>query len=76
MAIGLLIALRLALRRSEPPQTAPEPKALLDALARLDTRHAGGEAQVSAQEWAEYQRERARLKAEVARQLAGKKPPA
>jgi hypothetical protein len=76
MAGGLLMALRQALRRGEPPPAAPEPRALLDALARLDARYAGGEARVSAQEWAEYQRERARLKAEVSRQLAGKNPPA
>lgn len=76
MAIGLLLGLLRALGRRGLRGPGSEPATLLDALARLDARYAGREAQVGTGEWAEYQRERARLKAEVAEQLAGKKPSA
>ncbi|MDQ2670290.1 MAG: hypothetical protein M3Y31_06645, partial [Gemmatimonadota bacterium] len=41
---------------------ADDPVALADAAAELDVRYAGREAEVSPQEWREYQEERARLK--------------
>lgn len=42
----------------------------LDQLARLDARYAGRQDAVPADEWAQYQTERARLKQEVSEQLA------
>jgi hypothetical protein len=75
VALGLIVALLHALSRRVPP-VAPAPVSPLDTLARLDARYAGREAQTGAEEWAQYQQERARLKTEVTEQLAGKKPPA
>jgi hypothetical protein len=71
VALGLVVALVAVLRRRPAPaaETAPEP---LEALARLDARFAGREADVSPAEWTRYQEERARLKAEVAAQLAAR----
>ena len=44
--------------------------ALLDAIARLDTRYAGREADTPAEEWSAYQSRRAALKAELEAALA------
>lgn len=43
---------------------------MLDAIAALDARYAGREAETGADEWRQYASERARLKAELARGLA------
>lgn len=72
VAMGLGAALILVLRRRPTPVGAAS-GGPLDALARLEARYAGREAETGAEEWANYQRERARLKSEVESQLAGKK---
>ncbi len=75
-AVALTLALvgfRVLNRRPVAPAPVQQ-NALLDQLARLDARYAGREAQVPAAEWQQYQQERARLKAELAQQLAGKGP--
>ena len=72
VAAGLGVALYLVLRRRPAPAREPLAAGPLDALARLDARYAGREAEFGPEEWARYQRERARLKAEARSQLAGK----
>jgi hypothetical protein len=47
-----------------------DPSALLEALAELDARYAGREAEIPAEEWSGYQDRRARLKTELAAALA------
>jgi hypothetical protein len=71
VATGLGAALYLVLRR-RPALAGAAGMGPLDALARLEARYAGREAETGAEEWANYQRERARLKAELESQLAGK----
>jgi hypothetical protein len=44
---------------------------ILDAIAALDARHAGRESETADDEWGRYAAERARLKAELERALAG-----
>jgi hypothetical protein len=52
-------------------QPAPVPNAnLVDAIAALDARYQGREAETPAEEWSSYQRERARLKADLQSSLA------
>jgi hypothetical protein len=73
VGLSLVVALLRVLRRRAPPVGGAT--TVLDALARLDARYAGREAEVGAREWAAYQRDRARLKAEMAERLAGNQPP-
>ncbi len=73
MVAILGVALGFAAWRIVPARGAPPP-ALLDALAELDVRYAGRESEVPAAEWAQYHEERARLKAALARALAGTAP--
>jgi hypothetical protein len=70
LALGLGSAAWWALRR-KGPVTAPahralEPSPLLEALAELDARYAGREADTPAEEWSAYQERRASLKAQLA----------
>jgi len=67
-----VVAVRVLKRR--PAESAQG--SALDRLARLDARFAGKEGSVPAEEWQQYQSERARLKAEVSAQLARSRPPA
>jgi hypothetical protein len=74
LGLSLVFGLLRVLPRRAPPVGGAT--AVLDALARLDARYAGREAEVGAHEWAAYQRDRARLKTEMGARLAGKQPPA
>ena len=69
MALLLGSAGLVALRR-RPRAGAGTQRSLLDEIARLDARYAGREAEVTPEEWAGYQAERARLKAALQSQLA------
>jgi hypothetical protein len=78
MLVGLgglafaLLAWRSVRRRAPPPRFTPlaAPAALAEAAARLDARYLGRQAEVSAEEWAGYLAERARLTEALARALA------
>jgi hypothetical protein len=59
---------RLLGRRTAP--VLPSTGELIDAIAALDARYAGREAEMSATEWSSYQAERARMKAQLATSLA------
>jgi hypothetical protein len=75
-AVALVLALaawRLLRRRPRAPPAAP-PGRLLDAIAALDARYAGHEAETPAEEWRVYQAERGRLKAALESALAGAPP--
>jgi len=83
--VGALILAVLAgawwVRQRRPaPATASattrDPAELIEAMARLDARYAGGESRTETQEWRRYEAERARLKAELDRALArsGRRP--
>jgi hypothetical protein len=76
LALGLGAATWWTLRRpSRVPVTrspALDPSGLLEALAELDARYAGREADTPAAEWSAYQERRARLKSELAAALAGR----
>ena len=77
---GLALALGAAavwlLRRPRRPAALPAPgqpdetARLLDAIAVLDARYAGREAEVAAEEWQRYTNERAALKARLEHALA------
>jgi hypothetical protein len=75
---GVALALALAgwrlLRR--PSRSAPRPDSgpLLDALAALDARYLGREAETPGDEWRAYEAERARLKVALEAALAGPSP--
>lgn len=76
-AIVSLLAISLAVIASRVLQKRPPVAAqasALDRLAQLDARYAGKEASVTAEEWQQYQAERARLKQEVGAQLARTRP--
>jgi hypothetical protein len=68
LGLGLVAALARSLRR-RPANAVPQ-LSLLDQLARLDTQYAGRQAEVTSTEWADYQSERALLKAGLAAELA------
>ena len=59
-------------RQAQAP--APSPAQLLDAIAALDARYLGREAETSSAEWVSYQTERRRLKAELEAALAAGAP--
>lgn len=65
-----------ALAGAPGPPPAPAADALVTRLAELDLRYAGRRAEVAPEEWAGYEAERARLKAELAAALAGPPRPA
>jgi hypothetical protein len=58
------------LRRPRAAATAPAPDALLDAIAALDARYLGREAETPTEEWSRYETERAALKARLEDALA------
>jgi hypothetical protein len=62
----------MALRRK--PVTIIAAPSLIDQLARLDARYDGKQSSTAAAEWENYQRERARLKAELQLELARSEP--
>ncbi|MFN2317636.1 MAG: hypothetical protein ABR551_13305 [Gemmatimonadales bacterium] len=72
MAAGLVLAHRRRTRGTAvaPPRATQGPSELLDALATLDARYRGREGDTMAEEWQQYQAERARLKAALERALA------
>jgi hypothetical protein len=76
LALGLGLATWWTLRRpgerAVSVSTTLDPSTLLDALAELDARYAGREAETPAEEWSAYQERRARLKTELAAALAGR----
>lgn len=59
------------LRRRPAIPPGPSPDTLLEAVAALEARYAGREAETAAEEWALYLGERARLKGELEASLAG-----
>jgi hypothetical protein len=65
-----LAAWRLLRRRPRRARPATSPEALLDALAALDARYAGREADTAPEEWRRYETERAALKARLQETLA------
>lgn len=75
---GVALALALAgwrlLRRASRPVLRPDSGVLLDALAALDARYLGREAETPGDEWRAYEAERARLKAALEAALAGASP--
>lgn len=77
---GVALALALAtLRLVRRPAVltrvpATEPAPLLDAIAALDARYLGREADVPADEWERYRAERSALKARLERALAARGP--
>lgn len=81
LAAAALLAAAWRLRRLQVPAGAGPVAAdggaerLLDAVAALDARYLGREAEVPADEWARYQDERARLKRALETALAGAPPP-
>jgi hypothetical protein len=76
LALALGAATWWALRRPAKAPIAPapvlDPSSLVEALAELDARYAGREADTPATEWSAYQEQRARLKSELAAALAGR----
>ncbi len=73
LSLGAVAVRTLVSRPASMPSAAPVP--ILDQLARLDARYHGRESEVSTAEWAGYRADRARLKDELARQLAERRPP-
>ncbi len=71
LSLGL-VAMR-ALRRPPVTPATLAKRPALEQLAQLDTRYAGREHEVPAEEWAAYQADRARLKQQLATELAGKR---
>lgn len=80
LALAMGLVLLLVRRRRAPPATGPAPPAprdpavIVDAIARLDAAHQGRVGELPPEAWAAYQRERARLKGELERTLAGSPP--
>jgi hypothetical protein len=77
VALGLVAATWWVLRRpphgaASPLPAGPDASALLQALAELDARYAGREADTPPSEWSAYQERRARLKRELAAALAAR----
>ncbi|MGN6390967.1 MAG: hypothetical protein ACTHM9_01795 [Gemmatimonadales bacterium] len=78
VALALLVAGARALRAPDPGRpAATEPlradaDRLLDGIAALDARYAGREPEMAPEEWQRYTAERAALKAELERALAGR----
>ncbi len=70
IALSLIGAGWYALRPLARSRASRSPDQLVDALAALDDRYAGKEAEVSPTEWSSYRAERARLKAELEACLA------
>jgi hypothetical protein len=75
VALSLAFVAIRALRGLPPVAPAGPAAPMLDQLARLDAQYRDREGQVPAEEWNRYQADRQRLKEELSRQLAGKRPP-
>ena len=60
------------IRGPSRPAPALLPEQILDAVAALDARYAGREAETAEEEWRRYAAERARLKTELERTLAAR----
>lgn len=69
LAFVVLAVLLMRRGRVAPPVAPPS---LADTIARLDLQYAGREGEVSAEEWRRYRENRARLRAELVRALAGR----
>jgi len=74
VALALALAAWRLLRRASRPGPRPDAGPLLDALAALDARYLGCDAETPGDEWRAYEAERARLKAELEAALAGPPP--
>jgi hypothetical protein len=81
LAAGLLAGGVVLLRRRgggmerlPAAPTAPDPGALIDALARLDAQYGGRESDVGVAAWSQYQAQRAELKAALAAAIAARPP--
>lgn len=73
LGMALVLGAARVLRRPAPSAAAPLParaEALVDALAALDARYTGREAELGDDERARYRAERARLKADLGAALA------
>jgi hypothetical protein len=70
VALALAIAAWRLMRKPLRRSTRTSPERLLDAIAALDARYAGREAETTVEEWRRYQAERARLKADAEAALA------
>jgi hypothetical protein len=70
VAAVLAFAAWRSVRRTGPPAPARSHGELLDAIAALDARYAGREAETEPDEWQRYQAERAALKARLESALA------
>ena len=70
VAVALLLALRYFAARSAPSGGAPD---LIEALAELDARYDGREAEVGPEEWGRYQMQRAQLKEQAMGRLAAQR---
>ena len=66
----VVLAVVLVRRGRAAPAVAP--LSLADSIARLDLQYSGREGEVPPEEWRGYQETRARLRAELARALAGR----
>ncbi|MGH7702177.1 MAG: hypothetical protein ACREMO_03740, partial [Gemmatimonadales bacterium] len=75
-SLGLaLVGVAWRLLRRTPARPPVRTSALaLDAIARLDARYLGREAEIAPEEWRQYQAERVRLKAELGSHLAAGGP--
>ena len=71
VALTLALAAWRLLRQETRTVPRPASGALLDALAALDARYLGREAETPGHEWRAYEAERARLKTELEAALAG-----
>ena len=72
VAVVAVVLAAAAWRLLRRPRPSPPPTAerLLDAIAALDARYAGRDAETTAEEWQRYAADRERLKAELERGLA------
>jgi hypothetical protein len=71
----VLVAWRAALLRRPTPADSARPADLVEAIASLDARCLGREAEMPPEEWARYRAARARLMAELERALAANDRP-
>jgi 5-hydroxyisourate hydrolase-like protein (transthyretin family) len=70
LALALLGAGGYTLTRRPVPQGQPAADALIGAIAALDARYAGRQAEMQEEEWTSYQAERSRLKGQLQSTLA------
>jgi hypothetical protein len=70
VALALALAAWRLLRKPSRRSARASPDRLLDAIAALDARYGGREAETPVEEWRRYETERARLKADAEAALA------